>query len=128
MQAVDSAAQQSTEALQQKLAAGIKQASSGAADSINRVEQLVAQQAAHTSSMADGLESQTKVREICPGALMRSEGDGLHTRSCSGHACCVCRRVTGQHHSWTNMGVEVRSEHCCALLQPKYLTCACYCA
>lgn len=72
MQAVDSAAQQSTEALQQKLAAGINQASSGAAGSISRVEQLAAQQAAHTSSMADGLESQTKVRAMRPASAVGS--------------------------------------------------------
>ncbi len=74
-QAVDSAAQQSTKELQQKLAAGIKQASSGAADSISRVQQLAAQQAAHTGSMADAFESQTKVR-IAKATSTWGSGDG----------------------------------------------------
>lgn len=64
-QAVGAASQQSTKELQQKLAAGVEQATAGVADGISRVQHLAAEHSKHASSMAGKLDSQTKVSRCC---------------------------------------------------------------
>lgn len=72
LQAVDSTAKQLTEELQQKLVAGIKQASGVADESISRVQNLAAQQSANTSSMAGRLEFHSKVSAMLAVGALRS--------------------------------------------------------
>jgi hypothetical protein len=65
LQAIGTNSQESAKALQQKLAAGVEQASSGVADSISKVQQVAAEHGTHSSSMAGKLQAQTKVRGHC---------------------------------------------------------------